>query len=442
MKIHRLKLWNYKKFIDASFQFHPNFTVLIGENATGKTSILDAISILLGCYLFRSGIDIGRSGIRKNEARMLIHEAEGQVFIEPQLDVYVGAIGSLREESFVWSRRINDHGTEAKNLISIGSTDRTMISKGENIDLPLPLYYGSGRLWNIRRPVEIGKPESRTSGYQSCLDPRSNQYIFEKWFKQLELSVLQKRRDIAALDAVRNAVITCIPDAEYFYYDIASDQLMVRLTESGYCLFNNLSDGYRNMVAMVADIAHRASRINPHYGALAAQLTSGVVLIDEIDLHLHPKWQRRVVDDLQKAFPQMQFIVTTHSPFIIQSLSPGEVIDLNQPNNTEIITPDNVAAPGPGSPFSNRSIEDIVEDVMGVYEPQRSHRYQLMFEAAKEYYQVLKEAKEGDAAKKDGLKRKLDELSAPFSDNVAYHAFLEMERMAAGLGCADKQGTE
>jgi len=96
--------------------------------------------------------------------------------------------------------------------------------------------------------------------------------------------------------------------------------------------------------------------------------------------------------------------------------------------------PEWVAAPGPANEFSNRSIEDIIESVMGLNMPQRGQRYQNMYDAAKRYYQVLQQAKEASEQEKERLKNELDQLSAPFSDNVAYHAFLEMERLAAGLG--------
>ena len=178
------------------------------------------------------------------------------------------------------------------------------------------------------------------------------------------------------------------------------------------------------MFAMVADIAHRAAILNPQFGEKAPAETPGIVLIDEIDLHLHPSWQRRVVDDLRRTFPRIQFIATTHSPFIIQSLRPGELVDLQKDVTGEYV---------------NRSIEDIVEGVMGIKVPQRSERYEKMYKAAKEYYQVLQEAKEASPEEKRELKQKLDELTAPFSDNVAYHAFLEMERIAAGLGKDDDE---
>jgi len=322
-----------------------------------------------------------------------------------------------------------------------GSVDRLeALLKKETVSLPLLLYYGAGRLWDIHRRVATEKPGSQLDAYRYCLDPKSDHKAFEKWFKKLSYTELQKRQTLPALEAVKKAVLSCIPDATEFYHDTDLDQIVIKLKQEGLVPFNNLSDGYRNIVAMVADIAHRAARLNPHFETEAAQKTKGIVLIDEIDLHLHPKWQRRVVRDLQNAFPAMQFIATTHSPFILQSLEPGEVIDLNHDALPEAIAnvPPDVAAPGPADQYSNRSIEDIVEDVMGVEVPSRSERYQAMYQAAKEYYQLLQSAKEMPQEQIEPLKRKLDELSAPFSDNIAYHAFLEMERMAAGLGKTER----
>lgn len=440
MRINRLRLHNFKKFDEAVFQFHPEFTVLIGDNATGKTSILDALAILLGTYLLRSEISTGRSGFGKDDVRLIVTEKKGQVFLEPQKEAFIETEAIFRKKNFNWKRYPGDRGGAAKPLIDVGAADFNDISKEKEIDLPVLLYYGAGRLWSTHRDVEIGKPESRLVGYRNCLDPKSDQYLFEKWFKQLELAALQQGKSIPALEVVRSAVKTCIPDSEHFYYDVANDQLMIRFCKTGLMPFDNLSDGYRNMLGMVADIAHRLSRLNPHQGVNAAEKGTGVVLIDEIDLHLHPKWQRRVVRDLQKAFPALQFIATTHSPFILQSLDPGEVIDLNRSLVAQEYSDaiNDFAAPPPADSFSNRSIEDIVETVMGVSLPQRSDRYQKMYEVAKEYYMILQQAKSADFSRKKEIKQRLDELSAPFSDNVAYHAFLEMERLAAGLGCTNK----
>jgi predicted ATP-binding protein involved in virulence len=172
---------------------------------------------------------------------------------------------------------------------------------------------------------------------------------------------------------------------------------------------------------MVADIAVRCATLNPHLAGEAALLTPGVVLIDEIDLHLHPKWQRRIVGDLLAAFPNIQFIATTHSPFVIQSLPPVEGVQLINLDNPD------------AEDFANKSVEDIAADLQGVENPQRSKRWQDMMEAAEEYYAVLRDAKGKSPEEVARLKNRLDELSLPFSDDPAYQALLVSERVAAGL---------
>ncbi len=209
---------------------------------------------------------------------------------------------------------------------------------------------------------------------------------------------------------------SCLDGCEHMYFDFARFELIVQIR--GKVLpFKLLSDGQRSMLAMVADIAYRMAQLNPHLLENVTLETPGVVLIDELNLHLHPKWQRTIVDNLRKTFPKVQFIATSHSPFIIQSLRPGELIDLNEVEGA--------------AQFQNQSIEDIVEKVQGVELPQHSERLQKMYEAAKNYYSVLEQAENADSAKLEELKTKLDELSMPFSDDVAYHAFLEFKRAAS-----------
>lgn len=443
MNIRQLILRNFRRYESATFLFNSRFTIIIGNNGTGKTTILDALAIMLNTYFQGSGITTAGGTIKKEDARFIVTEKEGQVFREPQSEVYLQVNANMGDDDLDWIRAIGDRGGQAKNIITIGSNDRELIQKGETKDLPLMLYYGAGRLWNIHKDIKTSGPSSQLDAYRYALDPKSDQNAFEEWFKRLSLASIQKGQEFPALSVVKEVVLHCVPGALNFYFDTLENQIIIQLEEEGHLPFNCLSDGYRNMLAMVADIAHRASKLNPHHGAEVAKKTKGVILIDEIDLHLHPKWQRHVVSDLKLAFPEMQFIATTHSPFILQSLEPGEVIDLGQqPLNPEQVaqsSPD-VASPGPGHEFSHRSLEDIVEEVMGIDIPQRSQRYQAMYEAAQDYYRILQESKTADEAQKEQLKQKLDELSAPYSDNVSYHAFLEMERMAAGLGKPDNDG--
>jgi len=262
---------------------------------------------------------------------------------EPQFPVILHAAGTLHEKMVTWKAI-----TESLNIVKVqygnevamqGRKDQQAVQEGQDIDLPILAYYGFHRFWSKYDDIEADEPKSRTAGYQDCLDPTSDQLLFEKWFKRLELSAWQEHKHIGALDAVREAVTACIPGIKGFSYRFDPGKLMMELEHEDYCLFNNLSDGYRSMMAIVADIAHRAARLNPHLGERAAREVTGIVLIDELDLHLHPKWQRYVVRNLKEAFPHIQFMVTTHSPFIIQSLSPGEMIDLKTVDRLEGETP-------------------------------------------------------------------------------------------------------
>jgi predicted ATP-binding protein involved in virulence len=93
--------------------------------------------------------------------------------------------------------------------------------------------------------------------------------------------------------------------------------------------FNSLSDGVRITLAIVMEIAFRCCLLNPYLGVNAPNETSGVVLIDEIDLHLHPSWQKKIVADLRRSFPNIQFIVSTHAPLVIGSLQSGKIFSIS-----------------------------------------------------------------------------------------------------------------
>jgi predicted ATP-binding protein involved in virulence len=169
-------------------------------------------------------------------------------------------------------------------------------------------------------------------------------------------------------------------------------------------------------VSLFCDLARRAAILNPHLGGNASEETAGVVLIDELDLLLHPKWQRSIIENLRRAFPKIQFICTTHSPFLIQSLRSGE----------ELIMLDGQ----PTAQLANKSIEEIAQGIMGVSHPQVSQRYEEMKGVAKHYLETLEEAAISPEEKLEAFKQRLADAIAPYADNPAFQAILEMERVA------------
>lgn len=177
--------------------------------------------------------------------------------------------------------------------------------------------------------------------------------------------------------------------------------------------FADMSDGYRNVLAISADLAIKISMLNPHLSESSLDQTPGVVLIDELDLHLHPKWQRRVADDLRRTFPKVQFICTSHSPFIVQSLRSGE----------ELVVLDGV----PVAETANLSLEDVAEGLMQVNEAEVSERYGKMKGVARSLLEEMEEQDLGSEQKFQQFQNRLAQAVAPFADNPAYQAFLEMK---------------
>ena len=174
-----------------------------------------------------------------------------------------------------------------------------------------------------------------------------------------------------------------------------------------------MSDGYRNLIAIAADLAIKITMLNPHLGQAALKETPGVVLIDEIDLHLHPRWQRRVCEYLGALFPEFSSICTTHSPFIVQSLRTGE----------ELINLDGQET----GDTANLTLEEVAEGLMGVNHAETSQRYSEMKNTARAFLEEMDRQHLSSVQRFEAFKERMAEAIAPFADNPAYQAYLEMK---------------
>lgn len=494
--VNELRLTDFRCFKEESFPFSEKFTVLIGDNASGKTTILDALAIGLGHFFSVIG-GPQPPPFAHDDARLLRYRHGEMSTGESQYPVQIHCRVARGDQELEWT--VKQEGRDKPTTVDDGESRelakslKSQVQNGSDVVLPLFACYNTDRLWEARHSSnDINTPGSRFRGYDNFLKPAPHAGDLMQWMKTQELIALQERKPSRVYEAVKDAIKDCLGNAilfsmglefqkdleggnlserlreqfennnlslpqnvtirveeehsrwvvndedgnivyvikkkdgslntygignvETITYNVRADEVYARFIDGREFPFRMFSGGVRNMFGMVADIAYRAAILNPQFDEEAPSQTPGIVLIDEIDLHLHPSWQRRVVDDLRRTFPRIQFIATTHSPFIIQSLRSGELVDLQKNVTGEYV---------------NRSIEDIIEGVMGIKVPQRSERFQQMYEVAEEYYKVLQEAEGASSEEKHKLEQRLDELTAPFSDDVAYHAFLEMERIAA-----------
>ena len=361
MKLKNLQISNFRCFDSLSIDLDEQLTVLVAENGVGKTAILDAIAVALGPFI--GGFDTGVSkGFKSEDARLAIREAlhitrpEDVILqMESQYAVSLIALGIIEGQSEQWSRELTGKKTQttfgkARVIINYAKKLQQQVRSGEKVTLPIVAYYGTGRLWkqtktSIKHSIDS---QSRLYGYRDALNSESNYKMFEKWFTDMSiaenatnstitrnnppLAEYFKNPDSAAfkppvrfmeLEHVRKAIDQCLSVSGWsdLEYEFKWRELVVRSNDNSFMPVARLSDGVKAMLSLTADIAYRCVQLNPHLESPTEE-TTGIVLIDEIDLHLHPKWQQTVLSDLQKAFHKIQFIVTTHSPQVLTTVKP------------------------------------------------------------------------------------------------------------------------
>lgn len=443
MKIDRLKITNFKLFAQSEFQFHSEFNLVVGVNGSGKTSLLRAAAVALGGWAHAYIKDQNnRRPILNNEIREIQEDnrfdktkdasiqAEGKAAIVDRFGVrkYGRAIWMRSRTEASKQTHISgkiDYGSKKfypLDFNQLGKDILSHIENGKSFDLPLFAFYECDRLWlpthELNAEESARTKYSRFDPYVDCFHTGADHRAVGEWLLKHELVSLQQKVETPVLQSIRTAAKASIENCSGLKFDFEASRVMVEFEDGTAIPFEHLSDGQRTMLGLFIDLARRAAVLNPHLGGEASAMTSGVVLIDELDLHLHPKWQRRIIEDLRRTFPKIQFICTTHSPFLIQSLRGGALLRLD---DEKIEATD----------YYNQSVEDITENIQGVELPQKSKRYLDMMTAAEAYYTLLREERTDDDAKLVSLKEKLDRLSAPFSDDPAFQAFLKLERMSA-----------
>ncbi len=441
MRIDKLEIENFKLFAQQTFDFHPNFNLVIGENGSGKTSLLKALAVALGgwahayikskknlCPIADDEIREVQIDNRFDKTKETFVKAYGKGAIVDQFRKQNEIIAmwtrerdenQQRTHGRVWYAPFNkDYELDFKKL---GSNVLNYIEKGNKFNLPLIAVYECDRLWLVSdTPLDIESAiterYSRFDPYIDCFHIGFNNDENSKWLIKNELSSLQQGKETPVLQSIRHAAKIALENCTAIRFDIEQSRIIVEFENGKKIPFEHLSDGQRTTVSLFCDIARRAAILNPHLEGNASLETEGVVLIDELDLHLHPKWQRSLIENLRRTFPKIQFICTTHSPFLIQSLRSGE----------ELIMLDGQ----PTAQLANKSIEEIAQGIMGVSHPQVSQRYEEMKGVATHYLETLEEASISPEEKLEAFKQRLADVIAPYADNPAFQAILEMERVA------------
>ena len=342
--ISSLTLERYRCFAKIHIDFDPYLTIISAPNGEGKTAILDAVAISLRLFIDTLQNKKGSLGFAKEDIQLVASPESTMENYLPHEPTKLCAEAWFWGEKLSWSRELRSimpgaktTTKDAKNLsqIALGYLYTLKAANAINEDAkgwPLPLisYYGTGRLFSYIKASSRKQPgRSRLDGYEDCLNPNSSYKAFLAWYgpmsseaqaeSQSGLSAGHRAQErVKAVNGVIQRVME--PTGwKGIRWDFVNREPLAFHSDGRTFPVRLLSDGVRNMLAMAADMAFRCSQLNPEFGENVANKTPGVVLIDEIDMHLHPEWQHSVLSRLMSVFPKIQFLVSTHSPEVIST---------------------------------------------------------------------------------------------------------------------------
>ena len=325
-QLREIRVDNYRCFEELRLPLEEDTTVLFAENGGGKTALLTALAMGLA-VIQRDSPKTLKLKAGRDSRRGVPNDKGAPEPAGPCEVTWIAAVGD--SESVTWSTAVQPASGRTRNR------DRPILEAVERVRVPgvrWPLFawYGvdrMGRLHDRRRKVEL--TWDRWEAYASALDPNLDEAPLLQWLKDETFGDMSRREREEPERFFHKAVLEkmahATPGVENAWYDPATQGPMVRFEDEHVARWSELSDGYHVFIALVADIARRAVMLNEFDGADAPARVEGVVLIDELDLHLHPRWQRVALPRLREAFPRLQLVVSTHSPQVLSSAENRQV---------------------------------------------------------------------------------------------------------------------
>jgi predicted ATP-binding protein involved in virulence len=388
LQIDSLSVSNFRVFQNSEFNFDPKLNLIIGANGSGKSSLLQAIASALVDVVSRLSRNYLMTSIGAEEVRIEMTSINNQVRFEKRFPAQIDAKGSIFQKDFSWSvRRSSEDGTPdpAYTIVHPIREIVDTIDVSPPFVLPLVAIYGAHRNAGGENPQldsAVTEKISRLKAYEYWSDALASGLQLQTWVIGKTLERLQLfsegNLDPTYLDelAVTNkAIAGCIPNAKGIRYDLRLRSLVIEFDDGVQVPFFNLSDGQQSLVALVADIARRVCILNPHLGEKALSETDGIVIIDELDIHLHPAWQRHILKFLRTTFPMFQIFATSHSPQMVGGLPPKQVLILSH------------GKPAPSPPITyGLDSSQVLEEVMEVdaREPEIRKTIQSMFRSVED----------------------------------------------------------
>lgn len=330
-----------------NMEFRRGVNLLIGDNSVGKTSLLHACNLVVNAFF--SGYsdentvwksvddnDFREMGVAELPIEIIFHPNEqdypiiqtqsgNNYSLDPNVELKIEKKSKKNSRNLTTGlKALRDYATVCNHSSHILQEDKSVLQV--NV-LPVYACFTTEDIHSVRKfdKNKFNKYNHKPSfGYFECYDCRG---LFECWIKRL-LVLKEAQRGEEEINSVRNAIIEALGPTGC---NIINDMAIRHNERKVYFMFVDgresesalLSDGYRRLVNIVMDIAFRCALLNKSmFGAQCYKHTHGTVIIDEIDEHLHPALQVRVLKALQDTFPKIQFIISTHAPLVMSSVEP------------------------------------------------------------------------------------------------------------------------
>lgn len=344
MQIKKVHIQNYKGIKELTREFEPGVTILIGNNGVGKTSLLSALNVVLESMFMLSHGILGRERLNLIPQKD-IHTTSvtaGDITESMKYHVPVEIVYDIEIDGEIYSQqcRIEHEGNRTVFPdYQVPEKMEELLNQSDSV-LPLLNYQSIDRanlLSNIREAQLKGDFERR-QGYVNSFVGKSSIEDVQDWCLSMAFAEFQFRRKIKEYETFKKIVSMFVQRIEGMKIEpkIELSPTMKRLVFSDNQegqLINNLSAGYQSVLCMIMELAYRTVLLNPNIDS--SEDVDGIVLIDEIDMHLHPKWQWKIMDALCATFPKVQFIAATHSPIIISSAENARILRMLNPDKIE-----------------------------------------------------------------------------------------------------------
>ena len=441
MKLASIEIENYRAIKHLVLEPEPALTVLFGDNGCGKTSVLSGIALGLGAIQ-----NFLRPEEKKNQVRFLKTDRRVGAGSMRVAVTTVDGMSWQREETGRHFAAERKHGSEREH--GLEEPLRKLLSEAmappddvPRRNLPIGACYDTDRVvFDVpQRRRGFAEEFDRTGAWHAALSARTDFRQFFEWFYAKENEELRALRKLTAdgagmeqaaasreLRAVRDAIASMVSGASDprieenpLRFVVSLEQEPGRVEELS---INQLSGGCRAVLTLAADLARRMAQGNPH---LAAPLESeAVVLIDEVELHLHPSWQQRILGDLRRTFPNAQFIVSTHSPQVLTTVPPEHIRELVHDGR-------GVTIRSPSAHTFGAEAGDVLDAVMGVDERPPQNEF---VEVLNRYAELVDDG-DGESPDALALRTELERLSP--ADPALHEADLEIRRQKALASLAD-----